>query len=170
MLNNIQVITYNDIFGTWRVVLFKGYLSPSDGAAADKNPLLCNKFSFHISLYTVYQFQNTLDSTGNRLKQWSLWSTPSESSSSVLPLAALAWKPRQSGEHCGRSANRSHGGENKQRATHTQAHILKTCVATPLASSAVLQSKETPDLFHHQANERAPFFCTTPLCCNTLYG
>lgn len=31
--------------------------------------------------------------------------------------------------------------------TQTQTH---TCVATPLASSAVLQSKETPDLFHHR--------------------
>ena len=121
---------------------------------------------------SLYQFQNIVDSNSNKLKQWSLWSRPSESSSFVLPLAALAWKPRQSREHCGRSANGSHGEKNKQRTTHAHidTHILKTCVATPLASSAVLQSKETPDLFHHQALERAPFFCTTCLCRNTLYS
>ncbi len=129
------------------------------GGTSDKKrePLLYNIFCFYISMRTVYQFQNILDSKCYRLKPWSLWSRPSESSSFVLPLAALAWKPQQSGEHCGRSANGSHGEENKQRPTQAHTHILTTCVATPLASSAVLQSKETPDLFRHQAKEWSPF-------------
>lgn len=33
----------------------------------------------------------------------------------VSPPAALAWKPRRSGEHCGRLANRSHGAEHRKK-------------------------------------------------------
>lgn len=90
------------------------------------------------------QFKNILVNKSNRLRPQS----HADQASPRLfasPLPALAWKPWRSGEHCGRSANRSHGEKNKP---HARVQILKTCVATPLTSSAVLQSKETPDLFH----------------------
>lgn len=121
-------------------------------------------FFFHLKVCS--QFRNILDSTSNRLKQCSLWSGPSESSSFVLPLAALAWKHHQSGEHCGRSANGSHGEENKHKPTHVHAETHR-CVATPFASSVVLQSKENP---WPVSPQQSPFFCTTCLCCNMLYS
>lgn len=134
-------------------------------------PLFYRVFSFHKCRPSV-SFQYRTDNTDNRLEKHFLWSRPSESSSFCFATGCVGMETSTKVRNAVADRQMGHMKRKVGRdphSRHSRHSVVQPPPPHPLASSVALQSKETPDLFHYQEKEWAPFFCTTCLWCNTLY-